>query len=96
MGFCPYFLQAQESEGGALSPFSLDPSTSLIGTDTTLFCMALLLIFGEEVEVDILPSVVLAEGGDSLPFSSALSWSLISELLNLPSMVLAVGYLLMC
>ena len=44
MGFWPYFLQAQESDGGgAFSPFSRDPSTSLMGTDTTLFCMPLLL-----------------------------------------------------
>lgn len=42
MGFCPYFLQAQESDGGAPSPFILDPSAS-IGTDTTLFCIARLL-----------------------------------------------------
>lgn len=44
MGFWPYFLQAQESDGGALvSPLKRDPSTSLIGTDTTLFCALRLL-----------------------------------------------------
>jgi hypothetical protein len=43
MGFWPYFLQAHESDGGYPSPLLLDPSTSPIGTDTTLFCTSLLL-----------------------------------------------------
>lgn len=39
MGFWPYFLQAQESAGGAhsLAPLARDPSASLIGIDTTRF-----------------------------------------------------------
>lgn len=44
MGFWPYFLQAHESDGGYDSPLLLDPSTSPIGIDTTLFCMLLLLL----------------------------------------------------
>ena len=43
MGFCPYFLQAHESDGGYASPLLRDPSTPPIGTDTTLFCTPLLL-----------------------------------------------------
>lgn len=43
MGFWPYFLHAQESDGGAPSPLSRDPSGSLIGIEITLFCNDLLL-----------------------------------------------------
>lgn len=43
MGFWPYFRHAHESDGGAPSPLSLDPSGSLIGIEITLFCMDLLL-----------------------------------------------------
>lgn len=43
MGFWPYFLHAHESDGGGVSPLSRDPSTSLIGTETTFFCTARLL-----------------------------------------------------
>ena len=43
MGFWPYFLQAHESDGGYASPLLLDPSTSPIGTDTTLFWTPFLL-----------------------------------------------------
>lgn len=69
MGFCPYFLHAHESEGGVLlSPFSLDPSFSLIGICTTLFCMARLLRLAEEVGEGTEPSMV-EEGGDSAMFS---------------------------
>lgn len=90
MGFWPYFLHAQESDGGALvSPFNRDPSTSLIGTDTTLFCIARLLLFGEDVEVALV-SLNILEGGESALFSGEFSWSSCStanELLNdLPSM----------
>lgn len=91
MGFWPYFRQAQESEGGALSPFSLDPSTSLIGTDITLFCIARLFL-GEEVELIFIMSLqVEEEGGDSELFSGVVSFSSCSPvnglllLLNLPS-----------
>lgn len=66
MGFWPYFLQAQESDGGeAFSPFSLGPSKSLIGTETILLCMAFLLLFGEEVEAIF----ISLEGDDSGPLS---------------------------
>lgn len=89
MGFCPYFLHAQESDGGILiSPFIFDPSTSLIGTDTTRFSMDLLLLLGDEVEVIILLSLSMPEHGESELFSGEFSESSCSEtkkLLNLPS-----------
>lgn len=75
MGFCPYFLHAQESDGGVLlSPLRRDPSTSLIGTDTTLFCIARLLFLGDETDV-IFMSLKMEEEGDSAPFSGVLSFS---------------------
>lgn len=66
MGFWPYFLQAHESDGGNVSPLLLDPSTSPIGTDTTLFCTPLLLFLGDGSKVLIMSS---PEEGDSGPFS---------------------------
>lgn len=72
MGFWPYFLHAHESEGGVLfSPFSLDPSVSLIGICTTLFCMARLLLLAEEVGEVTKPLMLNAveEGGESAMFS---------------------------
>lgn len=49
MGFWPYFRHAHESEGGVLL---IDPSVSLIGICTTLFCMPRLLLSEEGEEVD--------------------------------------------
>ncbi|KAF5756660.1 hypothetical protein HanXRQr2_Chr17g0817431 [Helianthus annuus] len=44
MGFWPYFLHAQESEGGAFtSLLSRDLSISFTGTETTRFCNERLL-----------------------------------------------------
>lgn len=95
MGFCPYFLHAQESDGGILiSPFIFDPSTSLIGTDTTLFSMDLLLLLGEEVEVINLLSLNMPDCGESELFSGEFSESSCSEtkkLLNLPSMLICLS-----
>jgi len=68
MGFWPYFLQAHESDGGYASPLLLDPSTSPIGTDTTLFFKSLLLFFGDGA-LEILVSS--PEEGESGPFSGS-------------------------
>lgn len=48
MGFWPYFLQAQESNGGGPSPFVRDPSVSAMGIDTTRFCTERLLQKGQK------------------------------------------------
>lgn len=48
----------------------LDPSTSPIGIDTTLFCMLLLLFLGEGAVAVVLKSS--PESGESGPFSDEL------------------------
>lgn len=85
MGFCPYFLQAHESDGGYASPLLRDPLTPPIGTDTTLFCTPLLLFFGDGVAANLASSPERGESGavsgepwgsSSCSLMKGLMWSL--------------------